>query len=295
MRFETKTRYLIIHADDGGLCHSVNKSIITSLNKGIVSSTSLMAPCPHLEEIIGYLKNNPQFDTGIHLTLTCEYPHYPWGPVADKNKVKSLVNPSGYLWHSVEELAQNAKPEDVETELRAQIESILKAGLTPSHLDSHMGTVFIDLRFLEIYVKLGLEYQIIPMLVKPTKDSSELIDRFDVDFEKDVVEKLMKSGIPFLNFLYVTDNNTKKLEDREQEYINVLKNLPTGISQIIIHTGFENEELKKIMDNSASRFYDYSVFTDNNIKETIDKLGIKLISWKDLRYLGNVCTHGWRV
>jgi len=106
-----------------------------------------------------------------------------------------------------------------------------------------------------------------------------------VDVEKDVVEKLMKSGIPFLNFLYVTDNNTEKLEDREQEYIKVIKNLPADVSQIIIHTGFENAELKKIMDNSASRQYDFSVFTENKIKETIDELGINLISWKDLREL----------
>jgi predicted glycoside hydrolase/deacetylase ChbG (UPF0249 family) len=283
MKFETDTRYLIIHADDGGLCHSVNQSIITCLEKGIVSSTSLMAPCPHLEEITGYLKSNPQFDAGIHVTLTCEYPHYPWGPVSDKNKVKSLVNPDGYLWHSVEEFVQNAKVEDVEIELRAQIESILEAGVQPSHLDSHMGTVFMDLRFIETYVKLGLEYKITPMLVKPTEQSSELIDRFDVDVEKKVIDRLMNSEIPFLNFLYVTDNSTEKLEDREQEYIKVIKKLPAGISQIIIHTGHDNEELKNIMDNSASRQYDFSVFTDTNKKEAIDELGIKLISWKDLR------------
>jgi predicted glycoside hydrolase/deacetylase ChbG (UPF0249 family) len=283
MKLETETRYLIIHADDAGLCHSVNQSIISSLEKGIVSSTSLMAPCPHLNEITDYLKNNPQFDAGIHVTLTCEYPHHPWGPVSDKNKVKSLVNPDGYLWHSVEEFVRNAKVEDVKNELRAQIERILEAGVQPSHLDSHMGTVFMDIRFIETYVKLGLEYQITPMLVKPTEHSSELIDRFDVDAEKNVVDRLMKSGIPFLNYLYVTDNNTENLEAREQEYIKVIKNLPAGVSQIIIHTGFENEELKKIMDNSTSRQYDLSVFTDDTIKETIDGLDIKLISWKDLR------------
>jgi len=282
MKLENDARYLIIHADDGGLCHSVNQSIITSLEKGIVTSTSLMPPTPQLDEIAVYLKNNPQFDTGIHITLTCEYPHYPWGPVSDKNKVKSLLNPDGYLWHSVEEFVRNAKAEDVETELRAQIERILKTGVKPSHLDSHMGTVFMDLKFIEIYVKLGLEYQIMPMLVKPTGHNNELMGRFDVDVEKDVVEKLMKSGVPFLNFLYVTDNSTKKLDDREMEYIKVLNNLPAGVSQIIIHTGFDNAELKTIMDNSAGRQYDFSVFTNHKIKETIDELGIKQISWKNL-------------
>jgi predicted glycoside hydrolase/deacetylase ChbG (UPF0249 family) len=279
------SRYLIIHADDGGLCYSVNRAIMSALEKGTVSSTSLMAPCPQLEEITDYLKINPQFDLGIHLTLTCEYPNYPWGPVSDKNNVKSLVNPAGYLWHSVKEFIQNAKPEDVETELRAQVECILEAGLQPSHLDSHMGTVFMDLRFLEIYVKLGLEYQITPMLVNPTEHGSELIDRFNFNIEKDVVERLMKSGIPFLNFLYMTDDSTRRLEEREKEYINVINYLPSGVSQIIIHPGYDDEELKKITDNSSSRQYDFSIFINENIKNKIDELGVKLISWKDLAIL----------
>jgi predicted glycoside hydrolase/deacetylase ChbG (UPF0249 family) len=224
-----------------------------------------MAPCPQLDEITDYIINNPQFDLGIHLTLTCEYPNYPWGPVSDKNNVKSLVNPAGYLWHSVKEFIQNAKPEDVETELRAQIERILEAGLQPSHLDSHMGSVFMDLRFLEIYVKLGLEYQITPMLVNPTEHGSELIDRFNFNIEKDVVERLMKSGIPFLNFLYMTDESTRDLEEREKEYINVINYLPSGVSQIIIHPGYDGEELKKITDNSSSRQYDFSIFINENI------------------------------
>ncbi len=92
----------------------------------------------------------------------------------------------------------------------------------------------------------------------------------------------MKSGIPFLNFLYVTDNSAKKLDDREQEYIKVLNNLPASVSQIIIHTGIDNKELKTIMDNSAGRQYDFSVFTNHKIKETMDELGIKQISWKNL-------------
>ena len=279
------SRYLIIHADDGGLCHSVNQAIISALEKGTVSSTSLMASCPQLEEMTDYLKINPQFDLGIHLALTCEYPNYPWGPVSDKNNVNSLVNPAGYLWHSVKEFIQNAKPEDVETELRAQIECILEAGLQPSHLDSHMGTVFMDLRFLEIYVKLGLEYQITPMLVNPTEHASELIDRFNFNIEKDVVEKLLKSGIPLLNFLYMTDNSTKSLEEREEEYINVINYLPSGVSQIIIHPGYDDEDLKKITDNSSSRQYDFSVFINENIKNKIDEQGVKLISWKDLAKL----------
>jgi len=263
MSIEIGKRYLIIHADDGGLCRSVNLAIVKSLEDGIVSSCSLMAPAPQFENMAAYFTNNSQYDVGIHLTLTCEYPHFPWGPVAGKEKVPSLVNSNGHFWYSVEEFIAHASPEDVATELQAQIEKCLQSGLKPSHLDSHMGTVFMDLRFIEIYVQLGMQYQITPMLVKPTEHSSDIIERFDFDVEKEAVDKLMKMGIPFLNLLYMTDNSTESLQAREEEYLKVVKNLPAGVSQIIIHPGYDDDELKSIMENSQSREYDFSVFVNN--------------------------------
>ncbi len=83
----------------------------------------------------------------------------------------------------------------------------------------------------------------------------------------------------------MTDDSTKRLEEREKEYINVINYLPSGVSQIIIHPGCDGEELKKITDNSSSRQYGFSIFINENIKNKIDELGVKLISWKDLAKL----------
>ena len=83
----------------------------------------------------------------------------------------------------------------------------------------------------------------------------------------------------------MTDESTRGLEEREKEYINVINYLPSGVSQIIIHPGYDGEELKKITDNSSSRQYDFSIFINENIKNKMDELGVKLISWKDIAKL----------
>ena len=281
MKLEPNTRYLIIHADDGGLCHSVNSAMITALESRIVTSASLMVPCPQFNEIAKFFKQNPQYDVGIHFTLTCEYPHYPWPPVADKNKVSSLVNRNGYL-KTKKEFINDAKPEDVAIELRAQIERFLESGIKPSHLDTHQGTVFQDLRFLESYVKLGMEYKILPMLLKLNEHTLKMINVRSLKIDENVIKDLMGLGIPFLDFLFMADDNSNSLKNREQEYMQVISQLPGGLSQIIIHPGFDDEELKNITSQSRDRYYDFSVFTDLDMKQFISDQNIKLISWRDL-------------
>ena len=278
---EPGTKYLIVHADDGGLCKSVNRAIIIALETGIVTSTSLMVPCPQFEEIADFFNQNTQYDVGIHLTLTCEYPHYPWRPISDSEKVPSLVNSKGYL-KSKNEFIKTANAADVAIELRAQIERFLRTGIRPTHLDTHQGTVFRDMQFLEIYVKLGMEYQIPPMLLKPNEHSLKLINHRGLKIEKQAIEKLLALQIPFLDFLYMTDNYTKSVQETEKMYIQVMDKIPTGISQIIIHPGFDDEDLKDITSHSSNRFYDFSVFTNSAIKGSIENNEIKLIGWKDL-------------
>ena len=148
--FSENTKLLIVHADDAGLSHSQNMATIQSLEKGIVNSYSIMVPCPWFYEMAVFAKNNPQFDNGIHLTLTCEWENYKFGPVLPVSEVPSLVDEYGHFYKKREQLREKASAEDVKNELQAQIKKAIKFGIKPTHMDSHMYSVGASSKFFDI-------------------------------------------------------------------------------------------------------------------------------------------------
>jgi hypothetical protein len=88
-------RVLIISADDFGMYHAVNTAVIRSIEEGIASSCSLMAPCPAAPHAMDLLRQHPRIPFGIHLTLVCDTPSYRWGPLSAKEKVPSLLSETG--------------------------------------------------------------------------------------------------------------------------------------------------------------------------------------------------------
>jgi predicted glycoside hydrolase/deacetylase ChbG (UPF0249 family) len=279
------TRNLIIHADDGGLCYSVNRAIIEALKAGNVTSTSLMVPCPAFDEIADYFSNNPQYDVGVHFTLTCGYSYKPWGPIAGKDKVPSLVNANGYFWSTVEQVLANANPEDIATELRAQIEHCLKFGIKLTHLDSHRGILFQDFRFLEIYVKLGLEYKIPPLLLKPTETTFKAAEEQGIKLDLHKIQMLLEMGLPFLDQLYMIDEIGLSFDNRRNQYLKIINHLPVGVSQLIIHPGYNDKELNRLTANGKYRNDDLIVFTDSRIRKLIEEEKINLINWQEFASL----------
>src|SRR6476660_1132471 len=136
------TKLLILHADDLGVAHSVDAASFDALDKSAVSSASIMMPCPWVTEVAAYAKAHPDADLGLHLTLTSEWKTLRWGSVESRDKVPSLLDPSGTLWTETEAVAAHVKPEEAEREIRAQIDRAMTLGIHPTHLDSHMGSLF---------------------------------------------------------------------------------------------------------------------------------------------------------
>ncbi|HSD47628.1 MAG TPA: polysaccharide deacetylase family protein, partial [Pyrinomonadaceae bacterium] len=150
-------KLLIVHADDLGMSHSVNTATLKAFQTGLVNSGSIMVPCPWLSEIAAFARANPQADLGLHLTLTSEWTHFRWGPVTPKDRVTSLLDKDGYFRLTESEAAQKADPKEVELEIRAQIERAKALGIVPTHLDSHMGTLYQTKELFDVFLRVARE------------------------------------------------------------------------------------------------------------------------------------------
>jgi predicted glycoside hydrolase/deacetylase ChbG (UPF0249 family) len=275
--FSEDTKLLIIHADDAGLSHSENMATIQALEKGIVNSYSMMVPCPWFYEIAVFAKNNPQFDNGIHLTLTCEWENYKFGPVLPVSEVPSLVDLNGHFYKKKEQLRENASLIDVKKELQAQIEKALKFGLKPSHIDSHMYSVAAKPEFFQIYKYLGAKYNLPVPIYREMMKSEGLDTETNIDKNDTVINKL----------------HLGKFEDFEKGrlenyYESVFHNLSAGLNLLILHPAFDDNEMKGVTVNhpnfgSEWRQIDFDYFTSQDAKLKLKESNIELITWYDIK------------
>ena len=272
-------RYVIIHADDAGMSHSVNRGTIEGLERGIVSSASIMVPCPWFPEFAAYARQHPEHDYGIHLTLNSEWTYYRWGPVAPREKVPSLIDDQGYLWDNVPQVAEHARAEEVEIELRAQIERAKKFGVPLSHLDTHMGAVVSRPDLVKVYVKLGTEYDLPVLFIRPTAENNVAKQYPGVEVMARVLDE---HKLPMLDALFQFYEHGS-YEARKKKYLDTLRNLKPGVSQIIIHCGVDGPELRAITSSVDIRDTDRRVFTDPEVIDEVKRMGVEVISWKQFR------------
>lgn len=277
-------RYVIIHADDAGMSHSANRATIAAMEHGIVSSASIMVPCPWFKEIAAYAKAHPEKDFGIHLTLNSEWDNYRWGPVADKEKVPSLVDKEGYLWDNVAEVAANANASEVKVELRAQVQRALDFGVPVTHLDTHMGSVVSRPDLVEVYVDLGVEFNIPVFMLRDL--GGEVSDERVRVRARQLVEKLEKHKLPVLDYLtqLYTDG---AFEDKRAQYLKAIEQSQPGIRYLIFHCGYDDDELRAITASSKRRDTDRRVLTDPDFIKAVKETGIEVVTWKQVREMND--------
>ena len=267
-------KLLILHADDLGMAHSVNVASFEALDKGLISSASVMIPTPWITEVAVYARAHPNADLGLHLTLNSEWETYRWGSVESKDKVPSLLDSTGTFPNDVPPLLAKAKLPEVERELRAQIDRAFALGIKPTHLDSHMGALFATPELTATYMKVARDYRL-PFLyfrLDPRVPQPPLTD-------SDIV----------LDTVIVAGDEVPR--DRWMEfYMNAIASLKPGLSEIIVHLGRDDAELQAVMVNhepygAAWRQRDLDVVMSPVFKKALQDNGITLITWRDLQTL----------
>jgi predicted glycoside hydrolase/deacetylase ChbG (UPF0249 family) len=269
--YPASARLLIIHADDLGMNHSVNRATFEALEKGWITSASILVPCPWFPEVVRWSQQHPNADLGIHLALNSEWTDFRWGPVSGPSKVPSLMDERGYLPLDTPAVAQNAKAPDVDYELRAQIERAQQAGIRISHLDTHMAALMNTPELFGVYRKLGNEFHV-PNLIERTGTHSPQGIATPVDI---LVERVinMEPGVAEKDWI--------------DWYKKQLAPLPPGVYQMIVHLAYDDEEMRgATWDHpdwgAAWRQHDLELVKSPEFQKFLKDQGFVLVKWREI-------------
>lgn len=289
-------KYLIINADDFGMCHSANLAVFDLFKKGGITSSTIMTPCSWAREAGVWAAAHPEYAVGVHLTFTSEWGNYRWGPVAHNN-TESLRDSEDFMYHESDEFEKNSDVDEVAAEIRAQIERFRSFGVEPSHLDNHMGSLYgIETgRFellnttLDIAGENGLPFRFPGVFMPEMFENDTLEVKIDQSLIAMVFDKVvnyansLKVAVP--DFLIPGEWNGPQDESYEnfKEYIYELyKSFPEGVTETYIHPALESDELKAITGAWHRRVWEHKLFSDPQTLQHIDACGIKLINYRDL-------------
>ena len=265
-------KLLILHADDLGVAHSENAASFEAFEKGMISSASIMIPTPWVTEVANYAKAHPDADLGLHLTLTSEWETYRWGSTAPRDQVPSLHDPDGTLPKGTRTVATRAELVEVERELRAQIDRAYAIGIKPTHVDSHMGALFNTPELMATYVKVARSYKLpfLGFIAPPRPGTQAVVTPQDI--------------IP--DTVLIADERVPT-EQWKQFYLDAIKNLKPGLTELIVHLGFDDAELRAVTVNhpaygAAWRQRDFDVLGSPEFKQALKDNGVILVTWREI-------------
>ena len=272
-------RYLVVDADDAGFSAAVNEATIQAMERGIVSSASIMVICPGFNEFADYAISHPEKDFGVHLTLTCETNDFRWGPVL-KDRVPSLVQSDGSFWRKSDQVAEHAQPDEVDRELRAQVRRALDRGISVSHLDHYMWVLLQRPEFLRIYVQLGLDFHLpirLHRVFTPEECGAALQN---AEQYQSLIRPIGAQSNPLFD-LIETGNYDVPPDQKRAYFLKVLRELKPGISEFVIHCS-ANGPGTLFPNAQDRREADARVFTSLEMQDEIRRLGIIVVTGKEL-------------
>ncbi|SMF28746.1 hypothetical protein SAMN02745746_02363 [Pseudogulbenkiania subflava DSM 22618] len=269
----------IVNADDVGMHPDLDRAAFRLLDEGKIQDLSLMVPAPHFAAAAAEVRQRHKA-VGLHLTLTDEWQEdYGWGAVLPREQVPSLYNPEGRLWGSIEELAAHADIDDVRRELLAQIQKARDAGLTITHLDTHM--VFWRIRndFINLYLSLpkltGIPV-VLQLLWHPVAQQLPLSRGEQLRGNVVADSYIMQ---------YNPEIRPQNLEVRYDGYDFAVRDLPPGLHQFAIHPAEDTPDARQRIGDIMLRLSDFQVWEGPDIHRLMKEKGIQTTDYQRLQAL----------
>jgi predicted glycoside hydrolase/deacetylase ChbG (UPF0249 family) len=274
--YPVTAKLLILNADDLAVTHSEDVASFAALEQRLVTSATVMVPCPWFTEVAAYAKAHPEADLGLHLTLTAEWQTFRWGPIASRALVPSLVGPDGYFYASVADMVKHAKSDEVEMEIRAQIERAKSMGLDPSHLDAHMHSLYASPELFRVFLKVAHDYKL------PIRGARN--------------EKLFQSVLPLMGptdpvpDAIFSPGEAVPPSGWTDYYLNLLNTLQPGVTEIFVHLAHDDAETQAVtVDHpnwgAAWRQREVEAVSSPALRKALEDNHIILIGWRDIKKL----------
>jgi predicted glycoside hydrolase/deacetylase ChbG (UPF0249 family) len=268
--FAPDARVLIVNADDLGMYGAVNAAVTDSFDRGIVSSCSLMVPCPVAMRAMQFLRLRLDIPFGIHLTLVCDTIRDRWGPIVPKSRVTSLLNENGELFPPahVARLLEQARLDEVELEFRAQIDAVLALGLRPTHLDWHCLPDGGREDIFDLTVALATEHGLaVRAWLEPGR------------------WKLRRLGLPVIDNPFL-DSFSLQLDGKAVRYAEQLRGLPAGLTEWAVHPGLGDRAAQEIDPGGWEvRRTDHEFLTSSLARELVAEEGIEMIDYRSIQHV----------
>ncbi|HEU5099976.1 MAG TPA: polysaccharide deacetylase family protein, partial [Roseiflexaceae bacterium] len=282
--FAADDRVAIIHADDIGMCQASVAAYADLAAFGLISSAAVMVPCGWFPAAAALGRANPDYDLGVHLTLTCEWDAYRWGPISTRDPETGLLDAEGCFFRSTAEAQAHGRPEAVAIELAAQLDRALAAGMRPTHIDTHMGVVY-SAGFLPAYLDVARRYRLPPMFFRHDEAGWRALGA-DADTASQMAHfsrQLEDQGVPLIDHIFMMPLDAAN--DRIGQARRAFEALQPGLTHFILHPSQDTAELRALGHDWPSRVADYQAFMSEQLRADLHASGVHAIGYRALQEL----------
>ena len=279
-----RDRAVILHADDIGMCQASVTAFDKLWRAGAVSSGALMVPCPWFPHAAAWCREHPDVDMGVHITLTSEWNSYRWGPISTRDAASGMLDDEGYFPRASAPVEQYGDPAAVAHEMQAQVERAIAAGVQPTHIDTHMGTVMHP-KFLTRYLQLGMRLRVPPLMLRLSEENLRARG-LSADVASDIARQLQAlegEGVPLLD--HIGGMPLDMVTDHFEYAKRAIDELQAGVSHFLLHPSSDTPELRAIAPDWRARVENLTTFLRADLQDYLRQTGVHVIGYRALQAL----------